>query len=157
MNASPRPLTFQPGATAPSRTIAAIELRRQGAQCLATILDRTPSIRFACLATSDGRLVARAGDTGNAGNAQGIAAMSSSLLALSEAYSREMLGTECHYSATVTSEGTIVTVRIPRSQGRLALSVAADATDVMGTVLRRALDASEELADIQQGIHASCA
>lgn len=111
---------------------------------LEKLLAQASSIEFACIGTADGRLFASDG----AGGAQRLAAMASSMLALSESFAKEALRSQCTHSTIVTRHGVIVTVRIPSRQRAYLLSIGADATDVMALVLRRALDASEQLADI---------
>lgn len=112
---------------------------------LERLLTQAPSIRFACISTADGRLFV---SDGAGGDAQRFAAMASSMLALSESFAKEALRSQCTHSTIVTRHGVIVTVRIPGNRGSYLLTLGADATDMMALVLRRALDASEQLAAI---------
>ncbi len=109
------------------------------------VLDQTPSINMACLGTADGRLFAA--QTGST-NGQRFAAMTSSLIALSESFAKEALRSQCTYSLVATPHGVVICVRVPSKRGHYVLSVGADATESMALVLRRALDSSEALAGI---------
>lgn len=115
--------------------------------CLDALLARSPALKFACLGTVDGRLYACASSDSNA-VAQRISAMASSLLALSESFSKDALRSHCTHSTISTEHGAIVTVRIPCSHRTHVVSVGADATENMAMTLRHALDVSEQLAAI---------
>lgn len=107
------------------------------------LLAQSSALIFACIGTADGRLVAaRRGDGAR------TAAMTSSLLALSESFAKEALRSPCMYSTIVTRHGCIVTVRIPSDRRSHVLSVGADATETLAMVLRHALDAAAQLAEI---------
>ncbi len=132
-----------PAQAAPGQPSPATAERCRG--YLEKLLAQTSSISFACVGTADGRLFV-SGDAGN--HAQRLAAMASSMLALSESFAKEALRSQCTHSTIVTHHGVIVTVRIPSRRRSYLLSMGADATDMMALVLRRALDASEQLAEI---------
>lgn len=109
------------------------------------VIEQTPSISMTCLGTADGRLfAAQTGATGG----QRFAAMTSSLIALSESFAKEALRSQCTYSLVATPHGVVICVRVPSKRGHYVLSVGADATESMALVLRRALDSSDALAAI---------
>jgi len=145
---------------------ATLDARHQGASCdssplppaarCAEVLDGLVGVgspvRFACLGTADGRLVAAPGATA-AG--QRNAAMSSSLIALCESFAREALKSACTHSMVVTEHGTIVSVRVPDSRRAHVLAVGADASCTAALVLRTALDTATAVARILDPAHAA--
>ncbi len=120
------------------------------AQCKA-FLDGTiaskPYLCVASLSTADGRAIALASARRD-DDANRIAAMASSLLALSESFSRQILRSPCKYSMLATEHGVIVTVRVPSAKRMHALSIAADNSEMLALVLRHALDTAARLAGI---------
>ena len=117
------------------------------AQCdasLRSLLGKSAAIRFACLGTVDGRSFSFAADDGSR-SAQRLSAMTCSLLALAESFSKEALRGRCTHATISTEFGTIVVVRVPSRTKTFALSIGADATDVMASTLRYALDTAQAL------------
>jgi predicted regulator of Ras-like GTPase activity (Roadblock/LC7/MglB family) len=112
---------------------------------LGRLLASSSAFRFAGLSTLDGRSVAAAGPITQAAAAR-IAAMASSLLALSETFARETASGRGAYTTITAAEGLIVVVRVPTREPRFALCAGSDSSDNLGIVLRRTLDASESLA-----------
>lgn len=124
-------------------------------ECQAFLQDmarRMPWLRMASLSTADGRPYALA-TRDHAADANRVAAISSSLLALSESFSREVLRSPCGYSLISTSHGVIATVRVPSAKRLHALAVASDDSEMLAMILRNALDASSKLAAILDRAH----
>lgn len=119
------------------------------AVCLERIdamLRSSASLTFASVSTVDGRSFAhRAVVDGITGPR--IAALTSSLLALSESLATEGQFGKCDYSLTSADGGSIVLVRIPASKPIFALSVGVDNTDNVGTALHYSLSLARELAE----------
>jgi len=104
-------------------------------------------LRVASLCTADGRAFAFSCAQDDA-DSHRVAAIASSLLALSESFSREVLRSACKYSLISTDHGVIVTVRVPNARRTHALSIATDSSEMLALVLRHALDAAASLATI---------
>ena len=111
---------------------------------LKRILEKHPSIFFISLASVDGRSFAHVHGTAK-NDGQRIAAMTSSLLGLSESYAREACQSRCRYSLIAAESGSIVTVRIPTKSLRFALAIGATDLENIATVLRAALDGAAVL------------
>ena len=101
-------------------------------------------MKFACVGSADGRLLASAG----AGSGDRLAAMTSSMLALGESFARDALGGRCDYAAISTSAGAIVIVRLPHQGTGYMLSIGSDGTEVLASTLRAALDTAGRIATI---------
>lgn len=100
---------------------------------------------FASVTTLDGRSVAFI--TANESiRGTRIAAMGCSLMSLSEAFGREVLQSQCSYNVISTSQGSIVTVRVPSEAHQFALSVCVDRSENMAMALRMTLDTASALA-----------
>ncbi|MGB4343133.1 MAG: roadblock/LC7 domain-containing protein [Moraxellaceae bacterium] len=112
---------------------------------LQRVLVKHRSVFFVNLASVDGRPYAHA-TASRAADRQRISALTSSLLGLSESYAKEVAGGRCRYTALAMDEGTVVTVRVPTRSLRFALSVGADDSENLATVLRAALDTATNLA-----------
>lgn len=112
---------------------------------LAQVMADAPSIGFACIGTADGRMFAA---NHRSTDPQRIAAMASSLLALSESFSKEAMRSRCAYSLIVGEHGAIVIVRIPSKRNHYVLAVGADTTETIALTLRKALDTSTHVASI---------
>jgi uncharacterized protein len=125
-----------------------IESTRNACQAMLDVaMQRMPHLRMASLSTADGRPFALAAPA-TPMDAGRVAAMSSSLLALSESFSREALRGTCRYSLISTDFGVIATVRIPGAKRMHVLAIASDDSEMLAIVLRNALDLSERLAAI---------
>lgn len=122
-------------------------LRVQTVECLELLLKRSSALRFACLGTADGRLLASVNADAQS-NGERIAAMTSSLLALSESFAKDALRGHCNYSVVATDHGSIVVVRVPHVGRGYMLSVGADGSELMALTLRAALDTAERLSRI---------
>lgn len=135
------------GAVPSQRDEAMRGARSASLQCLENLLGRAPALRFASLSTTDGRPFATAISHSNV-DAHRVAAMTSSLLALSESFSREALRSNCTHSTISTQHGVIVTVRVPSARRMFVLSIGSDSSEMMAMVLRQALDTAEKIAGI---------
>lgn len=131
-------------------TIAASTGPTLQARCeseLKRLLEKHPSIFFITLASVDGRSYAHVNGASQS-DPQRIAAMTSSLLGLSESYAREASASRCRYSVVAMENGSVVTVRIPTRSLRFALAIGATDMENLATVLRAALDGAAALAKI---------
>ena len=107
---------------------------------------------FACLGTVDGRAFAFASSQHDDDKmAQRMSAISCSLLALSESFSRESLRSNCTHAFAATEHGNIIVIRIPCRSRAYVLSVGADNSDIQAAILRRALDLSHDLGRLIDG------
>ena len=113
--------------------------------CLDGLLKKSTALRFACLGTVDGRSFSFAA-RGDSQSAQRLSAMTCSLLALAETLSKEALRGRCTHATISTEFGAIVVVRVPSRSRTFALSIGADAADVLATTLRYALDTADTVA-----------
>lgn len=129
--------------------------RRQCQERLGRFCGEVPSAVFACLGTVDGRAFAfarnDAGDADDGKAAQRMAAISCSLVALSESFSRESIRGNCNHALIASDHGNIIVVRVPSVSRAYVISVGADASDMQAVTLRRALDLSQDLASIIDG------
>ncbi len=112
---------------------------------LAVIMEKHLAIFSISLASVDGRSVAHL-NRNSMNSPDRIAAMTCSLLGLSESYAREMNRDRCRYSLVAMESGSAVIVRIPTKSLRFALAIGADHTQNIATILRGALDGATELA-----------
>jgi len=110
-------------------------------------LNENPAVIFAAVSTVDGISFAFASAREDIA-ASRIAAMTSSLLSLSESLSKEAVKGECAYNAISTDFGSIVTVRVPTPEKLHTLSLCADSSDNMAMVMRLSFDTAEKLAQI---------
>lgn len=108
------------------------------------LLAQHEGLRFACVCAVDGRVVAFVGDDGL--SPQRLAAITSSSLGLAESFAREALRSRSSYGVVVAEHGAVVTVRVPSSSARYAVSLGADGGETLALLLRRALDTSTALA-----------
>jgi predicted regulator of Ras-like GTPase activity (Roadblock/LC7/MglB family) len=111
---------------------------------LESLLRRAPALKFACVGSADGRLLASVGS----GNGNRLAAMTSSMLALGESCARDALGSRCDYAVVSTSAGAIVIVRLPHQGTGYMLSIGSDGSEVLASTLRAALDTAARIAAI---------
>lgn len=114
---------------------------------LERLLEKHPSIFFITLASVDGRSYAHVNGASQS-DPQRIAAMTSSLLGLSESYAREANASRCRYSVVAMENGSVVTVRIPTKSMRFALAIGATDMENLATILRAALDGAATLAKL---------
>lgn len=113
---------------------------------MGNLLEATPGLLSSVMSTVDGRAFAHACRQGQAMEAARIAAISSSLLALSESFSVEALQGRSRYTNVVTDHGMIVIVRVPTPSRTHVLSVLADDSESFAMALRFSLDLAERLA-----------
>jgi predicted regulator of Ras-like GTPase activity (Roadblock/LC7/MglB family) len=111
---------------------------------LRQLLSQHAGLRFACVGSVDGRVVAFVGDGGL--SPQRLAAITSSSLGLGESFAREALRSRSLYGVVVAEHGAVVTVRVPSGSARYAVSLGADGSETLALLLRRALDTSAALA-----------
>lgn len=109
-------------------------------------LDTMSGILAAVVGTADGRAFAHAGQSGQSIQAPRVAAVASSLLALSESFSKEALRSQADYNSIATPRGTIVVVRVPTRQQAHVLCLWADQSENFAMTLRFALDTAEQVA-----------
>lgn len=108
------------------------------------LVSQTAGIDSAAVVTGDGFEVAavlRAGVS-----ADKLAAMVSSLLALSEAVAGELAMGRCRYVIVETESGSVVTLRIPVPERELLMSVLCGNAATLGGVLFAARDCAHALA-----------
>lgn len=114
---------------------------------LEQLLERETALRFACLSLVDGRVVSHTTrDTGTGAIGARVAAMTSSTLALAEAFAQESLGGRCDHATFSSDGGAVVVVRVPASERIFTLSVGMDRSETLAMALRIALDAATALA-----------
>lgn len=124
-----------------------MSLRTRSQAILAGLLNRSHALKFACLSTVDGRVFAQASVRDEAA-AHRIAAMSSSLLGLSESFARDALRGSSSFTTISTEHGSIIVVRVPTPKRSHVLAIGADASDMMALTLRYALDTAAALAAV---------
>ena len=107
----------------------------------------SPAMQLASLSYVDGRPLATIGEA-SPEQAQRVAAMASSFLALSETFARETSHGRCSYATITSVQGLIVAVRVPSPRPLYVLSAAASRSDNLAMVLRRTLDCAEALAAV---------
>lgn len=111
---------------------------------LETLVSQTPGVDNAAIVTGDGFEVASV--MREHVSAEKLAAMVSSLLALSEAVTSEMGMKRCQYVIVDTESGALVTLRIPaRSQDLLMCVLCGDGV-TLGSVLYAARESARSLA-----------
>lgn len=130
-----------------SRRIDSEATRAHAQALLEDVLKRSGSLRFACFGTADGRLFAAASAEAHS-TGERVAAMTSSLLALSESFAKDALRSTCTHSVVSTQHGAIVVVRVPHAGRGYMLSLGSDGSEVMALTLRTALDAADRLAHV---------
>ena len=103
-------------------------------------------MRFASIASVDGRSVAHANGQDIQTDAQRIAALISSLLGLIESLARETLGHSSRYSTIATEAGSLVVARIPSRSRLLTFCLCVDKSDNLALAIRATLDGAEKIA-----------
>ena len=114
-------------------------------------LRANPGVRAIVVGTADGRAFAHACHADQAVEAARISAIATSLLALSESFSREALRSQAQYNSIATQHGTIVVVRVPTRARAHMLCLWADQSDIFAMTLRLALDSAARLAILIDG------
>lgn len=138
---SPRPFPASP--QAPMPTVQSICIR-----ALEATLASQPGVLAAVLGTADGRAFAHACRSGQRVEAPRIAAIATSLLALSESFSGEALRSRAEYNSIATPHGTIVVVRVPTEARAHVLCLWADQSENFAMTLRVALDTAAHVATL---------
>lgn len=123
------------------------EMKVQCQEALEKVLQKAPATVFVSLTSLDGRSLAFASANEQV-KGQRVAAISSSIMSLSEAFGREILNGQCTYNAISTNFGSIVTIRVPSKSQQYALSVCADRSENMAMTLRITMDTAEGMAEI---------
>lgn len=113
---------------------------------LEALLADSPGVVAAVAGTADGRVYAQASQNGHDVQGARVAAVASSLLALSESFSSEALGSQAEYNSIATARGTIVIVRVPTRARAHVLCLWADKSENFAMTLRLALDGAGQLA-----------
>lgn len=123
-------------------------MRRTCQTALSTLIEHSPAVQFASLATVDGRSFAHANAVTHEADPQRSAALMSSLLGLIESFSREALKSNTLYNITATEHGSIILVRVP-SAGRMhTLCLCTDMSENVAMTLRTSLDTATLLAEL---------
>lgn len=131
---------------APRKLTAAITDTTLQAACnseLEQLLQEVPDVRFANLSLLDGRVFVMASRSQI--DPQRIAALSSSLLALSESFAREIRGGRCSHVTVSMENGAVVTVRVPTEPSFYTLSLFVADSANLAMALRWTLDAARRL------------
>lgn len=129
-----------PTAAYAKEPVVSMQTRMECQNALAALLERMPAIRFASVATVDGRNYAHANAATQDTNAQRSAAIMSSLMGLIESFGREALNSRALYSSIATEHGNIAMVRVPSKAGMHTLCICADSTENLAMIIRTALD-----------------
>lgn len=143
MAALPKPQVPQ----SPMETVINMQARMECQSALASLVQRTPSVVFASIATVDGRSYAHVNSPAHETSAPRAAAIMSSLMGLIESFSREALNSRTLYNSSATEHGSIVIVRVPSREQKHTLCLCADATDNLAMTIRAALDTAALLAE----------
>ena len=118
---------------------------------LAARLKVHPGVLAAVVGTADGRAFAHACQPGRRMEPARVAAIATSLLALSESFSKEALGSATQYNSIATQHGTIVVVRVPTRMRAHVLCLWADQSENFAMTLRLALDSATQIAALIDG------
>lgn len=126
-----------------------VQQRREACGALLTgLIAQSPAIVFASLSSVDGRLVAAASaSTRSDVDPQRVSALTSSLLALSESFAREVRGGRCTHATVSMEAGSVVTVRVPTVRQLHVLSVCTDQSANLAMALRWTLDTAKKIAE----------
>lgn len=122
-------------------------LYRESTMLLERVLEAAPATIFASLASLDGRSLGYAGRPMTTAG-QRLAAMTSSLLALSDSMVKEGLDGRCAYTVLASPQGTVVLAHVPSTKQGFVLSMGADTTENVAMILRRTLDTAAALATL---------
>lgn len=141
---------FSPSPAGPALARVATPPATQAAcsRLLDTILTAQPGVLAAVVGSADGRAYAHGCQPGQRVDAPRIAAIASSLLALSESFSGEALRSRAEYNSIATPHGTIVIVRVPSAARAHVLCLWADQSENFAMTLRVALDSASRLAPL---------
>jgi len=123
-----------------------MQTRMECQNTLTHLVERSPAVLFASIATMDGRSYAYSNAISSGANPQRAAAITSSLMSLADSFSREALESAAKYHCIATEEGSIVIVRVPSRTRAHTLCLCSDASESLGMTIRAALDAADALA-----------
>ncbi len=146
--------TASSGATAPAADAAVdprfVALRRGCEHELQALAHRCEGLVFANLSRVDGRGFAHHAARADVDAAR-IAAITCSVLALSESFAKEALRGASGYCAIASEAGSIVIVRVPTARRAFALSVGCTSQDLIAVNLRHTLDSAATIARLLEG------
>lgn len=114
---------------------------------LSALCSLSIAVVFASISTVDGRAFAHVTHENTIVGSR-ISALTSSLLALCHSLSKEGLLGQCEYGSISSNGGSIVLVRVPTAHRMFTLSIGADSTENIATVLRNTLDLAHSLREI---------
>jgi predicted regulator of Ras-like GTPase activity (Roadblock/LC7/MglB family) len=120
--------------------------RKRCKEILQISMTGAPAAEFFCLGLTDGRVWAYQGP--DALDPVRLAAMSTSALALNEAYAKELRFGHLRYGVSALESGSIVSVRVPSSPSVFALSCGFAASETVAMALRTSLDTADRLAEV---------
>lgn len=120
--------------------------RKRCSEVLEHALAGSQGAEFFCLGLTDGRVWAYQGP--DAFDPIRLAAMSTSALALNEAYAKEVRFGRLRYGVSALESGSIVSVRVPSTPNVFALSCGFVASETVAMALRTALDTADRLAEV---------
>lgn len=133
--------------TTASESVAGSQARAECHAALQALIERTPALLFASVATVDGRSFTHANGKSQDTNPLRCAAIMSSLMGLIESFSRESLKSRALYNSISTEHGSIVIVRIPTQAKHHTLCLCSDASENLAMTIRAALDTASVLAE----------
>lgn len=110
-----------------------------------TLVAQTHGVESAAIVSGDGFEVASVLREGI--SAEKLAAMASSLLALSEAVVRELRMSACRNVIIESAGGWVITMRVPAFKRELLISVLCSGTATLGSVLFATRDAAQRLGE----------
>lgn len=142
---SKRCMTANP-ITKATDVLANMPARMECQTILTMLVEKASAVQFASVATVDGRSFAHANGLMHTANPQKSAAIMSSLMALTESFSREALNSKTLYNSTATEHGSIVMVRVPSLAKMHTLCICVDATENLAMAIRHALDTAHDIA-----------
>lgn len=126
----------------PSAGVVATAMQDACRSLLASQVHSNAGVLAAVVGSADGRAFAHASQPDQKVEASRIAAIATSLLALSESFSKETLSSRAQYNSIATQHGTIVVVRVPSRAQAHVLCLWADSSENFAMTLRRALDSA---------------
>lgn len=110
------------------------------------LLERSNAFTFASVSTVDGRSASFACNGAVVSEGARVAAIASSILGLSESFSREVRQAGSHWTTISNEQGNIVLIRVPSRQRMHVLAVGADSSQNLATTLHFAVGAADQLA-----------
>lgn len=142
------PVTAPNIAAIPASNVAVESMQSACCSVLASQIRANAGVLAAVVGTADGRAYAHACKPGQTIEAPRVAAIATSLLALSESFSKEALRSRAEYNSIATQHGTIVVVRVPSQAKAHVLCLWADQSENFAMTLRLALDSAARVAEL---------